>query len=489
MWAITGISGFMRDTFMRKLAGNNEYRYQQKLASEQVFEQDVERYSIHQLGAQLDIDPSEYDFMALKSAVVLFILDRRLTKASGAAGVARIITRLLLNAKTGDLQNGELSTDWFHRLCEKLGHTKLDAFFRQWVYGAGCPLFKVNQRFNKKKLVVEMNIYQTQRERKIKPELQPSNFMREAKEQVSEVWAPEVSDPFTGPMTIRIHEADGTPYEHIVEIKDTHTKIEIPYNTKYKRLKRSKRAKERAMATNGMELGGEAENDVLLYCLGDVLQSEDEVKDWRLVDWGKEEEDRMGQESYEWIRMDADFEWIGKIDLIMPIYMYVSQLQQDRDVVAQYEVSSRKLRVFYPTLTSSQSLQHVLKQNAHPLMSTILVRTLMDRRYFHGIRTLAAEGLTKCATPSLNWVGQYHLERAFQEFFCFADSPMPRANDFSDRMSYLLQKAIPIALSHVKDERGKVPMSVRRFFVDKLKFNDNSNNEVKFISQCKSTTH
>ncbi|KAG9538402.1 hypothetical protein KCU97_g22892, partial [Aureobasidium melanogenum] len=174
-----------------------------------------------------------------------------------------------------------------------------------------------------------MNIYQTQRERKIKPDLQPSNFMREAKEQVSEVWAPEVSDPFTGPMTIRIHEADGTPYEHIVEIKDTHTKIEIPYNTKYKRLKRSKRAKERAMAANGIDLGGEAENDVLLYCLGDVLQSEDEVKDWRLVDWGKEEEDRMGQESYEWIRMDADFEWIGKIDLIMPIYMYVSQLQQD----------------------------------------------------------------------------------------------------------------------------------------------------------------
>ncbi|THX26989.1 hypothetical protein D6D12_05813 [Aureobasidium pullulans] len=464
MWAITAISGFMRDTFMRKLAGNNEYRYQQKLASEQVFEQDVERYSIHQLGAQLDIDPSEYKFMALKSAVVLFILDRRLTKASGAAGVGRIITRLLLNAKTGDLQNGELSTDWFHRLCEKLGHTKLDAFFKQWVYGAGCPLFKVNQRFNKKKLVVEMNIYQIQRERKIKPELSPTNFMREAKEQVSEVWAPEVSDPFTGPMTIRIHEADGTPYEHIVEIKDTHTKIEIPYNTKYKRLKRSKRAKERAMAANGMDLGGEAENDVLLYCLGDVLQSEDEVKDWRLVDWGKEEEDRMGQESYEWIRMDADFEWIGKIDLIMPIYMYVSQLQQDRDVVAQYE-----------------SLQHVLKQNAHPLMSTILVRTLMDRRYFHGIRTLAAEGLTKCATPSLNWVGQYHLERAFQEFFCFADSPMPRANDFSDRMGYLLQKAIPIALSHVKDERGKVPMSVRRFFVDKLKFNDNSNNE---FSDC-----
>lgn len=338
MWAVVGISGFMRDIFMKKLAGNNEYRYRQKLASDQVFDQDVERYSIHQLGTQLDIDPSEYDFMALKSALVLFILDRRLTKASGSSGVPRIISRLLLSAKTGELQNGELSTDYFYRLCERLGHTKLDAFFKQWVYGAGCPSFYVTQRFNKKKLVVEMNIHQKQRERKTKPKLEPSNFMREIKEQVSEAWAPEVSDPFTGPMTIRIHEADGTPYEHIVEIKDTHTKIEIPYNTKYKRLKRSKRAKERAMAVNGADIGGEAENDVLLYCLGDVLQSEDEVKEWRLTDWTKDDDERMGQESYEWIRMDADFEWIGKIDLIMPIYMFVSQLQQDRDVVAQYEV-------------------------------------------------------------------------------------------------------------------------------------------------------
>lgn len=338
MWTITGISGFMTDIFMKKLAGNNEYRFRQKLASEKVYELDFERYSIHQLGAQLDIDPSEYDFLALKSALILFILDRRLTKASGAAGVSRIVTRLFLNAKTGDLINGELSTDFFHRLCEKLGHQKLDPFFRQWVYGAGCPIFHVSQRFNKKKLVVEMIITQKQMDRKTKPKLEPANFMREVKEQVSEAWAPGIQPVFTGPMTIRIHEADGTPYEHIVEVKEAVTKIEIPYNTKYKRLKRSKRAKERAMASGTLDLGGDAENDVLLYCLGDVLQAEDEVKDWRLTDWSKDDEDRMGLESYEWIRMDADFEWIGKIQLIMPVYMYVSQLQQDRDVVAQYEV-------------------------------------------------------------------------------------------------------------------------------------------------------
>lgn len=111
-------------------------------------------------------------------------------------------------------------------------------------------------------------------------------------------------------------------------------------------------------------------------------------------------------------------------------------------------------------------------------MSTILIRTLMDRRYFHGIRTLAAVGLARCARADLNWIGQFHLEKAFQEFFCFPDSHMPRANDFSDRTTYLIQSAIPKAMSRIRDTNDKVPMSVRRFFVDKMKFNDNTNNEV-----------
>lgn len=141
-------------------------------------------------------------------------------------------------------------------------------------------------------------------------------------------------------MTIRVHEADGTPQEHIVQIKDRVTKVQLPYNTKYKRLKRSRRQKERAAAAAGVDISGEAQDDVdvLLYCLGDVLQSEEEVKEWRLEDWSKEEEDRMNQESYEWLRVDADFEWLCKTTINMPAYMYVSQLQQDKDIVAQVEV-------------------------------------------------------------------------------------------------------------------------------------------------------
>nr|POF00404.1 transcription initiation factor tfiid subunit 2 [Quercus suber] len=467
-WAVTGIAGFMADLYGKVIFGNNAYRWQQKLASEKVYELDADRPSIQQLGGLLHIDSSIRDFLDLKSALVLFILDRRLMKASGNTGVTRIINRIFLHAKTGALENDELSTADFQRVCEKLGHNKLDPFFKQWVFGAGCPILLVKQRFNKKKLVVEMEIKQIQHERKTKPLFAPDNFMREIEEHIGEVWAPEVQPVFTGPMTIRIHEADGTPYEHIVDIREAVTKLDIPYNTKYKRLKRSRRAKERALAADQGEGGDES----LLYCLGDILDTEEEMKEWNLAEWSKEDEDKMGQESYEWIRIDADFEWIGRIHIEMPSYMHVSQLQQDRDLVAQHD-----------------SMRWLLNQTqSHHMSLSILLRTLMDHRYFHGIRVMAAEGLGLLARTDermrqaenfidLHAIGTFHLQKAFEELFCFPGEIMPKPNDWSDRTNYIIQCAIPRAMSKIRDSEGKVPMSVRRFFIDKLKFNDNSNNE------------
>ncbi|KAI5301511.1 hypothetical protein KEM56_001648, partial [Ascosphaera pollenicola] len=75
----------------------------------------------------------------------------------------------------------------------------------------------------------------------------------------------------------------------------------------------------------------------------------------------------------------------------------------------------------------------------------------------------------------------FHLEKAFQSLFCLPGSPMTKTNDFTDRASYLLQLAIPEAISRVRDSEGKTPLSVKRFLYDKLKFNDNSNNE---LSDC-----
>ena len=458
-WTTVGIAYFMTDLFMRDLCGNNEYRYMIRNQADRVFELDRERPSIYRLGALLSIHPSQYDFIALKASVVLFILDRRMQKSAGTSKMPGIISKILMRARTGDLPNNSISTDYLQKLVEKTHHAPIADFMEQWVKGAGCPQFRAIQKFNKKKLVIEMTISQIQNTI-VDRGLDADTFLRDAREDWGFVWAEEPQAVFTGPMTIRIHEADGTPYEHIVQIREAKTTFEVPYNTKYKRLKRSKLQRSKPSARQAGE-GGDEESDSLVYCLGDTLQSEEEIKEWRITEWSPEDEQRMNAESYEWLRLDADFEWIARIELNMPGYMYTSQLQQDRDVVAQLE-----------------AVKNISNYHAQPLVSGILVRTLMDRRYFHGVRHFAALGLARQATAEIDWVGLFHLKKAFETLFCSADHglSMTRPNDFSDQQLYRLQCAIIESMSKIRDAQGHTPKEIKEFLLDKLKFNDNSNN-------------
>ena len=102
----------------------------------------------------------------------------------------------------------------------------------------------------------------------------------------------------------------------------------------------------------------------------------------------------------------------------------------------------------------------------------------MDRRYFHGIRTAAAEALSNQAKQKGDWIGFFHLEKAFQELYCISSSPTVKPNDFSDRAAYYVQCAIPRAIGKIRDNRDKSPFRARKFIRDKLVDNDNSNNEV-----------
>jgi transcription initiation factor TFIID subunit 2 len=189
-WLIAGMRTFMADSFMKSLAGNNEYRYRQKLDSDRVHALDRNRPALYGMGPILHLDPLETEFMTLKAGVVLFILDRRLTKSSGSAGISRIISRFLTTSKGGDADATFISTGMFHQRCQKMGHLPLDSFFEQWVYSAGCPTFLVTQRFNKKRMVVEMYIKQVQGEAQPAAEdLDQTMFLRDLKEEDAEVYA------------------------------------------------------------------------------------------------------------------------------------------------------------------------------------------------------------------------------------------------------------------------------------------------------------
>jgi transcription initiation factor TFIID subunit 2 len=159
-----------------------------------------------------------------------------------------------------------------------------------------------------------------------------------------------------GQMTIRIHEADGTPYEHVLDIRSPFKRYEVPFNTKYKRVRRNtKRYLARQAAAQAAAEGDtEAAEAMGMVDMGfglEVWEKEKERENWKVADWTEEDEQVMSGATYEWIRMDADFEWIAAIAFDQPDFMWVSQLQRDRDVVAQLEVCLIHTAVKLPRLT------------------------------------------------------------------------------------------------------------------------------------------
>lgn len=152
-------------------------------------------------------------------------------------------------------------------------------------------------------------------------------------------------------MTVRIHEADGTPYEHVLDMLTPEKRFEVPFNTKYKRVRRNTKRylARQAAAQAAAEGDSEAAEAIGMIDMGfglEVWEDEEERERWKVADWTEEDEQAMAGATYEWIRMDADFEWIAKIQFEQADYMWVSQLQRDRDVVAQLEVCLAKMITF-----------------------------------------------------------------------------------------------------------------------------------------------
>ena len=472
-WIIVGASFFMAESFMAGLWGRNELRYRQKLASDKVKERDIGMPSLYEAGNAVSLDFAELDFLELKAPLVLFHLHQRLVKLSSAVGVVRILTRMLTDARSGRLADNEIWTDRFLYTTDKVAHSKLQSFFDQWVYGAGFPSFMVTQQFQKKKFSVAITIKQMQKldMQSFQNQLQPTNLIREIKEAENEIYAPAVQESFTGPMTIRVHEPNGMPYEQIVEVRDGETKVEFHYNSKNRNQLRKRRQKEKEAAAEGRAHVTEDGDDfVPTYSLGDVLTSTEDIAEWRLTGYDTNQESAMESSSYEWIRIDKDFEWIANVGFHTGStnetdFMHILQLQGDNDVVAHLEAIQR-----LAALTPSR------------LLSSVFVRTLMDDRYFYGVRVEAAKALMFCATADLDFIGLYHLQKAFEKLFCFEGSPMTRPNDFSDLRLYMIRCAIVEYMAQIRDANGKAPAEVKQFFLDKLKFNDNSNNQVS--SNC-----
>lgn len=482
IWCCLGMSGYMVFQFLRKLLGNNEFKYRLKMNSEAIVEQDWEKPPIGSTftNASMPISRTSKDleFIKLKAPMVLYILDRRMTKTERSFGMSRILPKIFLQAMSGDLPNNSLSSSHFQYVSERVNKNKLESFFQQWVYGSGVPIFRVTQRFNKKRMMVEMGIRQCQDQELAQDKVVgKGGFCSSALNHLQNP-VKTMTPFFTGSMTIRIHEADGTPYEHIVELKDVFTKLDIQYNTKYRRLRNRKinvgRPSNRAASPDleeDLEFQEEKIDSSAIQRLGTVLSSPKECKDWELTDAVVTTDGNEAQrqnEAFEWIRIDSDFEWICKIYVNQPDYMFTSQLQQDSDVEAQVE----SIKYFEDVIIYSP-------QNSQ-IYSSILTRTAMDRRYFYGVRLEACKALARYTVKDRDsdhfTGGARHLIKIFQSLFCYGGSSIPLNNDFTSFQEYFLQKNIPRYLVLVKNERNQCPDFVKQFVLDILTYNENSEN-------------
>lgn len=345
VWLVVGIALHITSLFLKSLWGNNEYRFRLKKDMMRCVAQDVQREPISVPARLVQPEPTQLQFIALKAPLVLHILDKHLRKSGTSLGLHKVLPKLFLDAITGEIGSSSagplfnnLTTNSFMRTCRKAcggSSDSLKTFFDQWIYGSGCPTFVITAMFNRKKMAVELNVRQ---------ECLANNWSQgsAAWEETSHLRPMPL---FEGQMTIRIHEADGTPYEHVLSIQESFKKHEVPFNTKYKRIRRTtKRYMARQAAATAAASGdADAQEDIGMidvgFSYGPWEENEKDREKWRVADWTDEDDAVMSQATYEWIRIDADLEWICDIRFEQPDFMWLSQLQRDRDVVAQLEVS------------------------------------------------------------------------------------------------------------------------------------------------------
>ncbi|KAI0689180.1 hypothetical protein BC835DRAFT_1418738 [Cytidiella melzeri] len=284
----------------------------------------------------------------------------RLGKSGTSLGLSRVLPKVFLSAISGEMPNNALSTHSFLRTCRKVSGIDPRSFAEQWIYGSGCPTFGFSASFNRKKMAVEIQMKQEA----------PAYQYHENSESMKLLYKPVPF--FEGQMTIRIHEADGTPYQHVLDIRSPFKRYEVPFNTKYKRVRRNTKRYLARQAAAQAAAEGDAEAaaamDMIDMGFGlEIWEKEKERENWKFADWTEEDEQNMSGQTYE---------WIANISFDQKDYTWVSQLQRDRDVVAQYEAIT------------------VLKKTSQTaVISSTFTKTVLVTNYSFRIRCEAAQAL------------------------------------------------------------------------------------------------
>eukprot|EP00794_Sanderia_malayensis_P014061 gene14062-15527_t len=229
-----------------------------------------------------------------------------------------------------------------------------------------------------------------------------------------------------GPLIVSIQELDGS-FTHTVQVEDITSHHELPCHSKSRRNKKKKIP---------LVTGEEVDMD-----LNQTVDSDSPVL---------------------WLRIDPDMTWARQVFLQQPDYMWQYQLKYERDITSQIEAVKALSK--YP---SSQC-------------KTCLLDIISQVECFYKVRVSASECLVKILSSEQDsWDAPDLLINCFQKLFGAATCPsFTKYNDFSNLISYFIQKELPVNISKFRNINGQCPFKILRFVLDTLKYNDNQYNKL-----------
>jgi aminopeptidase N len=153
IWLNEGFATFMETVWAESHFGKDVADYdrwegaKQWFAMRSLFDKPIVRYNFE--------ESEEFDANAYgKGGWVLYMLRRQLGEDAFYAGLKHYLeANRGKNVMTSDLT----------KAIEEATHTNVDAFFRQWIYGAGAPKFEVGYVYDETKKQVALTVKQTQK--------------------------------------------------------------------------------------------------------------------------------------------------------------------------------------------------------------------------------------------------------------------------------------------------------------------------------------
>ena len=410
IWIPLGIRNMLVLQHLRVFHGNNDYKLNLRRCIDRVLERENEslrsqHYSLYNPNRTMLDLIGDYNYLSDKSCLVMVLLEQRL----GKANMHRLVYQMYseLNSSTAEGSN-PLHTVYFFKTAKRLTGKDLRSFIEQWVYASDClPRYNVSFVYNRAKSIVELNFTE------------------------------ELTRRIHGSVLIRIHEVEGT-YDHLVHLDEPHHHFELPYHTRTRKQRVPKVKAERTM-----------------------IDSIDPPPLRAAETAAAETESIIAPLS--WIRIDPEGDWLARFNIQQTDTMWVEQLENDRDVIAQWEAVK--------ALEKFSSL-------SEPALFAI-ERIVLDVKIFYRIRCEAALALSAAKPTPLPSIRKlleiYTKKHAHRDLT--TNEVIPRANNFSESLpNYFVQCALLESIGSVRDQESKPMEPIVRFFTDFLRHNDNTLN-------------